>query len=158
MATGVNQRTHRTGGGRHEVLGTAGNGSHDVRGCGIAESQLMPASGTTVQVKLESSQPAGVAQPREVPSLQLKSRPAFRSRNQPQPTPAGEAKINASKRLEGHGAGSCSKDLHGHRKSARCKERALDCLVPKCLSSESEVQSKKLQAIASMRCYLPTGP
>ncbi|CAE7864182.1 unnamed protein product, partial [Symbiodinium necroappetens] len=128
MATGVNLRTHRTGGGRHEVLGTTGNGSHDVRGCDIAESQLMPASGTTVQVKLESSQPAGVAQPREVPSLQLKPRPAGTSRNQPQATPAGEAKINASKRLQGHGAGSSSNDLHGHGKCAKCKERALDCL------------------------------
>mmetsp|Transcript_51583 Transcript_51583/g.106690 ORF Transcript_51583/g.106690 Transcript_51583/m.106690 type:complete len:100 (-) Transcript_51583:13-312(-) len=55
-------------------------------------SQLMPASGTTVQVKLESSQPAGEAQPREVPSLQVKPRPVGTSMNQPQAALAGEAK------------------------------------------------------------------
>ena len=55
-------------------------------------TSLMPASGTTVQVKLESSQPAGEAQPREVPSRQVKPRPVGTSMNQPQAALAGEAK------------------------------------------------------------------
>ena len=150
MAAGVHLGTHRTGGVRHEVLGTAGNGAPDVRGCDIAAHACIghhrarkigvltacrscaAKGGALTATKAETGWHVEEPAP---------SRPCWRSKE-------------ASKHLEGHGAGSCSDDLHGHRKCARCKERAPDCLVPKCLSPNQQCKARSCRQLLACGCVL----
>ena len=126
MAAGVDLRAHRTGRVRHEVLGTAFNGADDVRGSDIAAHARIGHDRAS-KVGVLTTCRRGTAKRGALTASEAET---GRHVHEPAPGRPCRRGKESSKRLEGHGAGSCSNDLHGHRKGARCKEQALECLMP----------------------------
>ena len=119
MAAGVDLGTHRTGRVRHKVLGTACNGAHDARGSDIAAHARIGHDRAS-KVGVLATCRRGTAKRGALTASEAET---GRHVHEPAPGRPCRRGKESSKRLEGHGAGSCSNDLHGHRKGARCKSR-----------------------------------
>ena len=129
MGAGVDLGAHRTGRVRHEVLRPAGDGAHDVCGSDIAAHACIGHDRAS-KVGVLAACRRGTAKRGALTASEAET---GRYLHEPAPSRPCRRSKESSHRLEGHGAGSCSNDLHGHRKGTRCKEQALECLMPKCL-------------------------
>ena len=139
MVAGVDLGAHRTGGVRHEVLGTAGNGAHDIRGSDVAAHACIRHDRAS-KVGILAACRRGTAKRGALTASEAET---GRYLHEPAPSRPCRRSKESSHRLEGHGASSCSNDLHGHREGARCKEQALESGV---------LDAKMLSHVPAVQC------
>ena len=151
MAGRVDLRAHRTGRVRHEVLGTAFNGADDVRGSDIAAHARIGHDRAS-KVGVLTTCRRGTAKRGALTASEAET---DRHVHEPAPGRPCRRGKESSKRLEGHGAGSCSNDLHGHRKGARCKEQALECLMPNCFHPDMICAKQEVTSTCQNSPYMP---
>ena len=152
MGAGVDLSTHRTSGVRHEVLGTAGNGAHDIRGSDVAAHACIRHDRAS-KVGILAACRRGTAKRSALTASEAETGRYLR---EPAPSRPCRRSKESSHRLEGHGASSCSNDLHGHREGARCKEQALESGVLDAKMLAPHVSSAKQEVAASIRMHNAT--